>query len=219
MQHARRNTLKTSATLLAAGAVSSIGVTAPSRVNGNTRPGDKAGPHESDTPRAAKPTLVLVSHPYFERSVLTRGLQQAAQTVQGATVRNLDAIYGEALGNIDVPEETRLMRRHDRLVLIYPTHWFNTTPQIKAWLNDVWGSVGPGLWQDKEFLIVTTAGGGSSTYGRNARTGLTMDEILAPMKATAAHAGMTWLKPLYFLGASSASLPDYQRQLIDRLTH
>ena len=83
----------------------------------------------------------------------------------------------------------------------------------------MWGSVGPGLWQGKELLIVTTAGGGDSTYGKGSRTGLTMDEILAPMRASAAHTGMIYLKPLYFLGASAGRLPDYQKQLIDRLTH
>ena len=28
---------------------------------------------------------------------------------------------------------------------------------MKAWLNDTWGSVGPGIWQGKEMMIVTTA--------------------------------------------------------------
>lgn len=217
MMHTRRNTLKTLAGLLALGALSAAPAarSAPSGSRPDSRPQQAA----SEAPRAAKPTLVLVSHPYFERSTLTKGLQQAAESVQGATVRNLDAIYGKSLGTIDTTRETELIRRHDRLVLVYPTHWFNTTPQIKAWLNDVWGSVGPGLWQGKELLIVTTAGGGDSTYGKGSRTGLTMDEILAPMRASAAHTGMIYLKPLYFLGASAGRLPDYQKQLIDRLTH
>ncbi|MFS6972503.1 NAD(P)H-dependent oxidoreductase [Escherichia coli] len=30
--------------------------------------------------------------------------------------------------------------------IIFPTHWFNITPMMKAWLNETWGSVGPGLW-------------------------------------------------------------------------
>lgn len=76
---------------------------------------------------------------------MVKGLQQAAETVNNVTVRNLDEIYGKRLGNIDVAQERKLIVEHERLVLIYPMHWFNTTPQIKAWLNDVWGSVGPGL--------------------------------------------------------------------------
>ena len=34
-------------------------------------------------------TLVIVSHPYPERSVMIKGLQQAAESVDGVTVRNL----------------------------------------------------------------------------------------------------------------------------------
>ncbi|EHC2237115.1 flavodoxin family protein, partial [Escherichia coli] len=29
--------------------------------------------------------------------------------------------------------------------IIFPTHWFNITPMMKAWLNETRGSVGPGL--------------------------------------------------------------------------
>ncbi len=39
-------------------------------------------------------TLVIVSHPYPERSVLTKGLQEAAESLEGVTVRNLETLYG-----------------------------------------------------------------------------------------------------------------------------
>lgn len=39
-------------------------------------------------------TLVIVSHPYPERSTFIKDLQQAAQSVQGITVRNLESLYG-----------------------------------------------------------------------------------------------------------------------------
>ena len=37
------------------------------------------------------------------------------------------------------------------------------------------------------------------------------------MKASALHAGMTWLPPLVFQSASRSQLPEYQRQLVERL--
>lgn len=37
------------------------------------------------------------------------------------------------------------------------------------------------------------------------------------MKASALHAGMTWLPPLVFESVSSDRLPSYQHQLIERL--
>lgn len=162
-------------------------------------------------------TLVIVSHPYPEQSVMTKGLEAAAQSVPGVNVRNLEALYGFDTRNINADEERRLMREHSRIVFIFPTHWFNITPMMKAWLNDTRGSVGPGVWQGKEMLIVTTAAGGDATYGETGRTGVSLADVFTPMKASALHAGMTWLPPLVFQRASRDQLPEYQRQLVERL--
>ncbi|TNH02469.1 flavodoxin family protein [Testudinibacter sp. TR-2022] len=177
----------------------------------------------SKTAQAAPPqthikTLVIVSHPYPERSVLTKGLQAAAESVAGVTVRNLETIYGFDTRAINGDEERRITREHDRIVFVFPTHWFNIPPMMKAYLNDTWGSVGPGLWQGKEMLVVSTAAGGSSTYGQNGRIGVPLAEVFLPMKASALHAGMTYLPPLVFESAGSGRLPEYQQQLIERLT-
>lgn len=162
-------------------------------------------------------TLVIVSHPYPERSVLTKGLQEATESVEGVTVRNLESIYGFDTRKINGDEERRIMHENSRIVFLFPTHWFNITPMMKAWLNDTWGSVGPGLWQGKEMLVISTASGGASTYGNEGRIGVTLADVFLPMKASALHAGMTYLPPLVFQGASSDKLPQYQRQLIERL--
>ena len=42
--------------------------------------------------KAGVKTLVIVSHPYPERSVMIKGLQEAAESVDGVTVRNLETI-------------------------------------------------------------------------------------------------------------------------------
>lgn len=162
-------------------------------------------------------TLVIVSHPYPERSVLTKGLQEAAESMAGVTVRNLETLYGFDTRNINGETEREMMREHTRIVFMFPTHWFNITPMMKAWLNETWGSAGPGLWQGKEMMVVSTAAGGASTYGPDGRIGVTLADVFLPMKASALHAGMTWLPPLVFEGASSSQLPEYQRQLIERL--
>jgi glutathione-regulated potassium-efflux system ancillary protein KefF len=162
-------------------------------------------------------TLLIASHPYPERSVMIRGLQEAAESVDGVMVRNLETIYGFDTRAIDAQNEREITRAHDRIVFLFPTHWFNITPMMKAYLNDVWGSVGPGLWQGKEMLVVTTAGGGSSTYGESGRIGVDLADVFTPMQASALHAGMTYLPPLAFEGVSASRLPDYQRQLIERL--
>ncbi len=164
-------------------------------------------------------TLVIVSHPYPERSVMTKGMQQAAESVEGVTVRNLETIYGFDTRSIDAQKERELTKQHDRIVFMFPTHWFNITPMMKAYMNDVWGSVGPGLWQGKEMLLGTTAAGGASTYGESGRIGVKLEDVFLPMKASALHAGMTYLTPLAFQSVSRSKLPEYQQALIERLKH
>lgn len=164
-------------------------------------------------------TLVIVSHPYPEQSVMTKGLETAAQSVPGVTVRNLETLYGYDARKINADEERRLMREHSHIVFIFPTHWFNITPMMKAWMNDTWGSVGPGSWQGKEMLIVTTAAGGDTTYGESGRIGVSLADVFMPMKASALHTGMTWLPPLVFQSATRSQLPEYQRQLVERLSN
>lgn len=163
-------------------------------------------------------TLVIVSHPYPERSVMIKGLQSAAESVEGVTVRNLESLYGFDTRKINSEEEQRITRVHQRIVFLFPTHWFNITPMMKAYLNETWGSVSPGLWQGKEMLIVTTAAGGDSTYGKSgSRIGMSLADVFAPMKASAFHAGMTYLPPLTFQNVRSSKLPEYQQNLIERL--
>ncbi|ERI15382.1 hypothetical protein O206_19100 [Ochrobactrum sp. EGD-AQ16] len=167
--------------------------------------------------RTAIKTLLIASHPYPERSVMIKGLQQAAESVDGVTVRNLETIYGFDTRAIKAEDERELTRRHDRIAFLFPTHWFNITPMLKAYLNDVWGSVGPGLWEGKEMLVVTTAGGGASTYGRSGRIGTDLADVFWPMKASALHCGMTYLPPLAFQAVTATELPQYQQRLVERL--
>lgn len=88
---------------------------------------------------------------------------------------------------------------------------------MKAYMHDVWGSVGLGLWQGEEMLLVTTAAGGVSTYGESGR--IRLKKNFLPMKASALHAGMTYLTPLAFQSVSRSKLPEYQQVLIERLKH
>ncbi|MBL0576873.1 NAD(P)H-dependent oxidoreductase [Aeromonas caviae] len=77
-------------------------------------------------------TLVIVSHPYPGRSVLTKRLQDAAETLEGVNVCNLEILYGYDTSHINGDTEREIMREHTRIVFLFPTHWFNITPVIKA---------------------------------------------------------------------------------------
>ena len=201
----RRDFLKAELAQAAAAAAGSVLLTSSTLQAANK-------PHRTDIK-----TLLIASHPYPERSVMIKGLQEAAESVDGVTVRNLETIYGFDTRAIDGQNEREITRRHDRIVFLFPTHWFNITPMMKAYLNDVWGSVGPGLWQGKQMLLITTAGGGTSTYGSSGRIGIDLADVFTPMKASALHCGMTYLPPLAFQAVTASELPQYRQRLIERL--
>lgn len=52
-------------------------------------------------------TLVIVSHPYPEHSTFIKGLEQAARSVKGVEVRNLEQIYGYDTRAIDGDRELK----------------------------------------------------------------------------------------------------------------
>ena len=107
----------------------------------------------------------------------------------------------------------------DRLVLMFPIHWFNLTPMLKAYLNEIWGAGPPPELKGKELLVVTTAGGSASDYTREGRLGFTIEEVLTPLRASARYTDMTFSEPLAFLGVSggTTALRGYQDALAARL--
>jgi glutathione-regulated potassium-efflux system ancillary protein KefF len=154
-------------------------------------------------------TLVIVSHPYFDRSHAIKALQQAAEKLPDVTVRNLETLYGDATSAFDMAAEQKAAEAADRIVFLFPIHWFNLTPMLKAYLNEVWtfgwafGTGGTAL-RGKALQAIVTAGAGEQTYSAEGLIRSTMEEVLTPLKASALYVGMTWLPPLHFFGAMGA---------------
>lgn len=174
---------------------------------------------QASTTASGASTLILASHPYPERSVVNKALWEVAKAAPNASFRNLESVFGSDLLGFDRTAERRLYEQMQRLVLIYPTHWFNLTPMLKAYLNEVWGAGAPPELRNKELLIVTTTGGSARDYAHEGKLGFTIEEVLAPLRASARYTGMTFSRPLVFFAASGdpASLRQYQDELAERL--
>ena len=151
-------------------------------------------------------TLVIVSHTYPEQSVAIKALQQVAEHTANVTVRNLETLYGNDAARMDIAAEQQVHEAADRIVYLYPTHWFNLTPMLKSYLNQVWaygwafGPEGTAL-KGKEMQVVTTAGASEFTYSHAGLIQSSMDEVLSPMKASALEVGLRCNRPLAFFGA------------------
>lgn len=154
-------------------------------------------------------TLVIVSHPYFARSSAIKALQHAAEARSDVAVRNLEALYGDDTSAFDVAAEQTAAEAADRIVFLFPIHWFNLTPMLKAYLNEVWsfgwafGPTGTAL-EGKVLQAVVTAGATEHTYSAEGLIESTIDEVLTSLKASAFYVGMTYAPPLAFFGAMGA---------------
>jgi glutathione-regulated potassium-efflux system ancillary protein KefF len=162
-------------------------------------------------------TLVIASHPFPERSAINKALWEQVERMDGVIYRNLESLYGDDTSAIDIEAERKAHEGVDRVVYIYPIHWFNLTPMLKAYFNSVWFQWAPTALRGKEMLVVVTAGADEKDYSADGKIGLSMEEILAPMHASANYVGMSYLPPLIFLDVDKSRVTTYQKQLADRL--
>ena len=166
-------------------------------------------------------TLLIVSHPYPEQSQVIQALQQTAAALPNVTVRNLETLYGHDTNAFDVAAEQQAHEGVDRVVYLFPIHWFNLTPMLKAYLNQVWtygwafGPEGHAL-RGKQMQVVVSAGATAHTYSETGLIQNTVQGVLSPMKASALYVGMSYAEPLAFyeaMGARGDKLAQFQQAL------
>ncbi|RFU93264.1 MULTISPECIES: NAD(P)H-dependent oxidoreductase [Citrobacter] len=170
-------------------------------------------------------TLVIVSHPNYGLSRVVKALQATAETLSDTLVRNLETLYGNNPEAIDVAAEQAACEGVDRIVFVYPTHWFNLTPMLKAYLNVTWSygwAFGPGgkALKNKELMVVTSAGASEFTYSHDGLIKSTMAEVLTPVKASALYIGMKFVDPLTFfevMDLSEHDISDFQKTFANKV--
>ncbi|TCP92175.1 glutathione-regulated potassium-efflux system ancillary protein KefF [Cricetibacter osteomyelitidis] len=170
-------------------------------------------------------TLLVVSHPNFAQSRVIKALAEAAGSLQDVEIRNIDVLYGKDFTAIDVEAEKAAHERADRIVYLFPIHWFNLTPMLKAYMNSVWQygwAFGEGgfAFAGKELQIIAAAGAADSTYQHDGLVRYTGAEVLAPLEASAYYTSFTYNQPLFFTSSNAVSdegLQEWQRQVIERL--
>lgn len=170
-------------------------------------------------------TLVIASHPYPDQSVVIKALQLSANSLADVEVRNLEALYGNDPAAFDVAAEQSAVEAAERIVFLFPVHWFNLTPMLKAYMNQVWtygwafGPTGTAL-KGRELLAVVTAGATAFTYSAEGQVQSTIEDVLTPLKASALYVGMRYAEPLAFyeaMGASGAKLAEFAAAFTQRL--
>lgn len=151
-------------------------------------------------------TLVILAHPNLESSRVNRRWQQELLLhPRQIEVHDLYAEYPD--GRIDVRREQEHLERHDRVILQFPLYWYSYPPLLKKWFDDVfahgwaYGSGGDRL-RGKRFGTAISIGDKRLNYSPGGGVSFTVDEILAPFKASLRHVGAVELPGFALFGAS-----------------
>ena len=151
-------------------------------------------------------TLVIIAHPDIDTSrVNKRWKQELLSHPEEITIHELYQEYPNWI--IDVPREQKLLEAYQRIVFQFPLYWYSYPPLLKKWFDDVfthgwaYGSTGNALL-GKEFVIAVSIGDKKENYSKNGPISFTVDEILAPLKASANHVGAIVLPYVSVFGAS-----------------
>ena len=131
-------------------------------------------------------------------------LAAAAGTVPGAQVVDMQARYPSGLIDMyaDGEAEARALLEADRIVLQFPIQWYSTPALLKAWQDAVLtrmyyihaATEGDRL-VGTPLMIAATAGNKPSRLRPGGANHFTMDELMAPLKATALRCGLPWHSP------------------------
>ena len=144
-------------------------------------------------------TVLLLAHPDFAASRANRALFAGLNDLPGLEVAELYGLYPD--GEIDVTAERARLLRADRLVLQFPLQWYSVPSRLKYWLDAV---LTPLFYLEPDvaaataglpLLAATTTGGPSASYQPGTVGGMTIDELFAPLRATARKCGWLWQGP------------------------
>ncbi len=151
-------------------------------------------------------TLVILAHPDIEASrVNKRWKQELLQHPDEITIHELYKEYPD--WNIDVVREQKLLEAYSHVIFQFPLYWYSYPPLLKKWLDDVfthgwaYGSNGRKL-QGKKLGLAMSIGDKKENYLPTGSVSFTVDEVLAPFKASTIHVGATALPHFAVFGAS-----------------
>lgn len=155
--------------------------------------------------------LLVLAHPYPDRSRANQALLEGVQGLEGLEVRSLYDLYPDF--DIDVPAEQAALSRAKVVIWQHPTYWYAPPGLLKHWFDVVllrgwaYGEGGDAL-RGKRCLWVTTTGGEPSAYGPGGMHRLPFEEFIPPVEQTARFCQMQWEPPLIVHSAHRVSDDD-----------
>lgn len=151
-------------------------------------------------------TLVILAHPNIDVSrVNRRWKEELEQHATDITIHEIYQAYPD--WNIDVSREQKLLEAYDHIILQFPLYWYSYPPLLKKWFDDVftygwaYGSSGNKL-HGKKLSLAMSIGDKKENYTPEGSVSFTVDEVIAPFKASINHVGGIALPYFAVFGAS-----------------
>jgi NAD(P)H dehydrogenase (quinone) len=148
-----------------------------------------------------------VAHPDLSSSRINAAWYKAIESLPGVNVIDLYRRYPD--GKIDIVAEQRLIEAHDRIVLQFPMQWYNCTPLLKQWIDDVfaagWAYGGGRAVAGKTLCIAVSTYSKASDYQKGGRYGRTLDELTSPFEVLAFRVEMLYQPGFFLSGLDSLS--------------
>jgi glutathione-regulated potassium-efflux system ancillary protein KefF len=167
--------------------------------------------------------LVILAHPYPQRSRACAALVEAIRDLPGVEVRSLYDLYPDF--DVDRATEQAALERARLVVWLHPLFWYTVPALMKHWLDEVlvrgfaYGPDGSAL-AGKDVLWATTTGGDHWAFSEAGRHQRPFDEFVPVIEQTARFCGLNWLAPFVVHGAHEIpdeALRDAGRRLRGRL--
>ena len=122
-----------------------------------------------------KKTRLWFSHPNQDSSIVNKMiLEEISSSDMVIDIRNLDQLYPDF--NIDVPVEQDILRKTDKIILLFPVYWVGMPSLLTHWrekvflkdfaYTDPYSDQKPEL-KDKELIVIMTLGAPESAYTKD----------------------------------------------------
>lgn len=155
--------------------------------------------------------LLILAHPYPQRSRANRVLLDALRDLPGLRVRSLYDLYPDF--GIDVEAEQAALSAAELVVWQHPMYWYSAPGLLKHWFDKVltrgfaYGEGGTAL-RGKPCLWAITTGGDELAFSSAGKHEHPLAAFVPVVEQTARFCGMRWLEPFVVHGAHRVTLEE-----------
>lgn len=153
-------------------------------------------------------SLVIVDHPYYDRSVVNRRwLDEVRKYPEEFLVHNLQSSYPRS--GIDCAREHTLIENNGTVVFQFPLFWFNSPPMLKSWFDSVlsqgWAFGSSYKLEGRKIAFAVTTGMNQESYTKDGVNQHTVEEFLLPYINSIKYCKANYVGTYVYYGANSES--------------